>query len=273
MTRLPPLALVALALLAACGPRPSGLSPDAAFQASLAAAERGEVPRALALLREAADAGHLGALALRAEATRRGYLRTADGGRTPGPSERTLSFLVLPGEAEAAQNAYARALRRAASKGDPDARLRLALDLARPRWIGGEWATPDADRDSARALYRSLAAGGAAPGPLAALARLLGDEGAYAVHLDAAAAAGDARACRFRAHAAHRDRSSAARFSAFADAVEACPPVPGHDPLADDVRALRRQARSGNAAAVALLDSVRAGGLFRRHPRLAASGP
>ena len=262
---------LALALLAACAPRPSGLSPDAAFRASLQATERGDVPQALALLREAADAGHLDALALRAQATRRGYLRTGYGqGYRKGVLPANHAFLVLPGEPEEAERAYRRALHAAAASDDPDALFTAAFALTESQWTGSEWTVSATARDSARTIYRRLVAAGADPGRLAALAWTLDDHAAHRRHLDDAVQAGDGQACWRRLWTEKRPLATAAGFADFVDDAEACPPPPpGPDPVADDVRALAGHARSGNAAAVALLDSVRQSGVFERHPRLA----
>ena len=105
------------------------------------------------------------------------------------------------------------------------------------------------------------------------LAYALDDTAERDRQLAAAADAGNGEACWLRLWwtGGPRDLSTVAGFSAFVDDAEACPPgMREEDPVARDLRALADQARSGNAAAVALLDSLDAGGLFERHPRLAA---
>lgn len=266
--------LAALAVLAAgCGAAPSGLSPDDAFRSAMAAADSGEVRRALALLGEAADAGHLDALAVRAQAYGRGYLRTGYGrGYQRGATEVHRPFFVFPGQAAAAENAYREALRKGAADGDPDALFRLAHRLTERQWTGAEWASSAADRDSARAVFGRLVRRGADPYRLAALASALGDDAERDRQLGLAVEAGDGRACWWALWAGpQRSKATAAGFSAFADRAEACPlDLYDADPVADDLRTLGRQAAAGNAAAAVLLDSLRAEGLFERHPRLAA---
>ena len=273
MTRL--VTAVALAAaVAGCGGPPSGLSPDDAFGAAMVAVDSGDAVRALALLDEAADAGHLQALAVRAEAYGRGYLRTDYGrGYQRGVLPANVRFVVWPGQAARTARAYHDALRAGVDRGDADATLQLAHELAEPKYIDGRWVKPPADRDSARALYRRLRAAGADPYRLAMLAYALDDTAERDRQLAAAADAGNGEACWLRLWwtGGPRDLATAAGFSAFVDDAEAGPPeMRGEDPVARDLRALTDQARSGNAAAVALLDSLDAGGLFERHPRLAA---
>ena len=269
-----------LALLAVgCGPEPSGLSPDDAFQASLAAVGEGDVPRALRLLDEATDAGHLDALEYRARAYRLGYLRTDyyDGWK-PGKIEETHPFLVLPGQAEAAQTAYQRRLQTAADAGDSDAMLRLALALGQPRRIGGEWVTTPSGLDSARVLYDRLVAADAPPRSLAALARVLGLDQDRQAHLTRATEDGDPVACLQSAYDQHRFPFSAERLAPSIDALEACREMAQgvSTPVAFDhndktLGALAEQVREGNPDARVILDSLRRLGVFERHPRLAAA--
>ena len=272
--------LVLLALAAGCGPAPSGLSPDDAFQASLAAVGEGDVPRALALLDEAAEAGHLGALDYRARSYRHGYLRTDWSAATssrPGKIEETHAFLVLPGQARAAQADYRRALDAAADTDDLGAMRQLAFELGQPRWIGGEWTTRPSALDSARVLYDRMQALGADPLDLANLARVLNLDDAHRAHLQAAAEAGDPVACLQRAYNDHGYPFSARGMAPAIDALEACRRLAagGVSPVSFDQNVQRlgdlaAQVRSGNDQARAILDSLRADGVFERHPRLAA---
>ena len=274
MTRLAlaALAAVALALAAAsCGPSPSGLSPDAAFEAALDAVEAGDVPRALALLDEAADAGHLAALEYRADSYRTGTLRTGYGqGYRRGVLDARHAFLVLPGQADAAARAYRDALASAAEH-DTDARFQLAHQLAEPTWTDGRHDSPPAELDSARVLYSRLRAQNADPYRLAMLAWALRDTTERDRQMDLAARAGNSHACWFRLWTGERrSLATVAGFSDYVDDAEACAiDAEAADPVADGLRALVEQSRAGNGASVALLDSLRADGLFDRHPRLA----
>ena len=272
------LALLVLLVAAGCGPGPSGLAPDDAFQASLAAVDQGDVPRALVLLDEAAAAGHLGALEYRARSYRLGYLRTDRyNGWQRGKIEDAHPFLVLPGQAEAAEAEYQSALRSAADAGDPDAMFRLALELGQRRWLGGEWVRTASGLDSARVLYDRLVAADAPPRDLAALARVLDLGPDRWSHLARAAQAGDPVACLHRAYDEHGVPFSARYLAAAIDALEACremaagTPTPvAFDHNDQTLGALAEQVRAGNRAARVILDSLRADGVFERHPRLAA---
>ena len=275
MTRLWVFALV---VLAGCGPAPSGLSPDDAFQAALAAVAQGEVPQALALLGEAAQAGHLDALEYRARAYRFGYLRTDWSAVTrgePGKIEGPPAFLVLPGQAEAAQADYRRVLESAADAGDTDAMFRFAAMLDEHSWHGTERALA---LDSARAVYRQLVDLGADPFRLALLAHNLDLDDDHRHFLPVAAQAGDPVACLHQSYASNRGAFSARGVARSIDAFEACrllaedAPRPGVEFNQSDrsLSALATQARDGNHDARGILDSLRADGVFERHPRLAA---
>ncbi len=267
------------ALVAGCGAAPSGLSPDDAFQSAMTAADSGDVRRALALLDEAAEAGHVEALAVRARAYGRGYLRTDYGrGHQRGVIPSNLSLLVLPGQARAAEDDYQQALAEGARAGDEDVLFRLADKLLDRQFAEGVWR--EGDQDSARAVYRRLSAQGAAPLRLAFLAKRLDDDPAYDAHLDAAAAAGDPHACLFQMYRSHgqAEMFSARRVAASIDHVESCRAA---SPAARDSKrlayadstlsSLANQARRGNAEAHVVLDSLRTLGVFERHPRLAAA--
>ncbi len=267
-----------LLLLAGCGPAPSGLSPSDAFQASLDAVGQGDVPQALVLLDEAADAGHLGALEYRARSYKMGSLR-ADyhDGWQPGQISGAHPFLVLPGQAEAAEAEYQSALRSAADDGDPDAMLSLALELGQRRWIAGEWVTLPSGIDSARVLYDRLVSADAPPRDLAALAHVLDRDRDRQSHLARAAQAGDPVACLHRAYDEHGFPFSARGLAPAIDALEACRDLAEGKPTPvafdhNDKRLgeLAEQVRGGNPDARVILDSLRQLGVFERHPRLAA---
>ena len=270
------LALLALLAVAACSPTRSDLAPEAAYDAHHAALLDGDADRALSLLDEAADAGHLGALVQLARAHQRGYLVT------PYDAERKAAA-HLPIHATRWQTGrtlrrYERVLRDSVRVGSHDALFLLADRLVAPKPVDGEWAMPEADRDSAAAIYAALAAQGADPFRLAFLADRLGDEAAYLRHLDAATDAGNPQACALRVqHRRGRHAPfTAARLAEQIDALEACRArAPESDRGAytygdELVVDLAAQAGRGNAASVATLDSLRQRGVFERHPRLAA---
>lgn len=269
-------ALLLLAL-GACGPAPSGLSPEDAHRAHADALRQRDADRALALLTEAADAGHLVALQTLADARQRGYLRVPYDPATK--SATLLPIRTTRWKAGRALRRYERALADSARAGSTESLFLIADRLLEPSRVQGARQTMDADRDSARAIYRSLADRGADPLRLAFLADRLDDEPGHLAHLDAAAEAGDPNACVFR-YWARRDRG--ARFTAAGlaeriDALEACRDraiASHHDAemFTSGVRLvsdLAEQAGRGNAEAEAVLDSLRAAGVFERHPRLA----
>ncbi len=272
------LAGAALVLAAGCGPPPSGLSPDAAYRASLEAVGQGDVPRALALLGEAAEAGHLDALEYRARSYRRGELRTDwYRGWQPGKIEASHPFLVLPGQAEAAHADYRRALEVASDAGDHDALFRFAAMLHEQSWHSDTRAPA---RDSARAVYRRLVGLGADPLRLAYLAHNLDLRDDHRGHLQRAVQAGDPSACLQLAYATHNRAFSARTVSQQIDAFEDCRRLAQHNPrpgvefdqAGQTLRALAAQVRRGNHDARVVLDSLRADGVFSRHPRLADVG-
>ncbi|PAP77958.1 hypothetical protein [Rubrivirga marina] len=269
------LSILCLLLLAACRPAPSGLTPHEAALAHLDALRAGDADRALALLDEAAEAGHLEALHILAHAHGRGYLQTPYDSVQKSTSH--LPIFSTRWEAGRALRRFERALRDSVRAGSVEAQFLVADRLLGTRRIPG--ARDEVDPDSARALYHTLAARDADPLRLAFLANRLGDDEAYLAHLDDAAEAGDPNACVFR-YWRRRDRD--ARFSAAGvareiDALEACRAraleahhdaemfTSGERVVGD----LAAQAREGNAEATATLDSLRATGVFDRHPRLA----
>lgn len=271
--------LLSLALslaLAACSPSVgTGArlvdSPDGYAEA----VRSGDSEAALQILDAAADAGHLGALATLADAHQRGYLSV------PGNEDGTVHLPIRswPWTAPLASRRYERAVRARADDGDPDAWFLIADGYVAQAFADGAWATPEADMDSARAIYRRLVATDADPLRLAILAQRVGDEDAYRAHLATAAAGGNSQACIFQSWA---ERSGTSRFdvgalAAFIDRTEGCRALaPERDRDAtlytygtSAVQTLRSEAEAGNAAAVATLDSLRATGVFDRHPALA----
>ena len=290
MLRVLALAVLATALVAACGPAPSGLSPDDAYEAAQVAADSGEVHRALALLDEAADAGHLAALRTRADAMACGYLRTPAGYRR-GETQQNLPFLTWPWDASRAEGRYKRVLRDSVRADRPGA-LYLALDDA----LGdSRFCQPpsDIDREAADALYRRLAQTEHGTFRLALTARKMGHQGDYERWF-AEAAEREPQACYHRlllstarppSETAEDRVATEAGFRSphyyadFIDGAERCAGLPraGRSAPPEDVagrfvQSLRAEAASGNDDAAVILDGLRAEGVFRRHPRLAPGG-
>ena len=271
------LAPLALAVGACSSPAAPVGSAEDAIDAAHAAAEAGDTGRALDLIDRAAASGDIEALAFRADVYERGYLAVPAGHRSGEPAHH-VAFWAWPWEAAGARRDAERALAERVERGVHDALFLLADRLVSGRFVDGRWARPPAERDSARALYRRLAAEGGDPQRLAWLARSLGDPDAWLGHLRDGVAAGDDRACVYlAAFEDHRDRHSAALTSRAIDALEACramaPAADRADPFhtfADrTLGTLAREARSGNGDASAALDSLRQLGVLDRHPRLA----
>ena len=265
------LAAVLAAVLAACSPR-ADLAPDEAYRAAQAALDAGDASRALALYGVAADAGRLDALAMLAEARRRGYFNVSAGPPDPAGA-RHLPVRSWPGQAARAERAYAAALRDSARAGHPDALARVAGRLLDRSWDGEAWRDPtEADRDSARAIYRRLDAEGADPLRLYSLAWSLDDEAGARRHLRDADADGHPQACAilYWVGGGH-DASTPEGLRDYLDHLLACPGPGGAGPeeAAEVVRALAAQADAGNAAAADLLAGLRETGVFERYPRLA----
>ncbi len=256
----PSLPLVVLVgLLAACAP---DLAPDDARAAADAAAERGEAWQALRLYRAAATQGDLDALDTVADAYEQGYVRAGS-----APS-RFLPILTLPGQGRRWRARYERERDTRARAGEPAVLMRLADDLT--VWKSNDTA---ADRDSARAIRQRLVDADYAPALLyAAFTTMREDSLASDSLLRRAEAAGSAQACAIRAGFSHRQRVTAAQTAAFIDDIERCPPVPGAGPTGGEriVQNLVAAERRGEVGATAHLDSLRALGVFQRHPRLAA---
>ncbi|MEM1055908.1 MAG: hypothetical protein AAGI52_10305 [Bacteroidota bacterium] len=283
VTRLP---LAALALvLAACTP---DLSLDEALDAAAAAEARAEPREAIRYYKLAADQGDLGAIKTVAASYRDGYLRAKGPDRPVHAGEETSSFmplLVLPGQASHWQRRYERERDGRALAGDPSAWMRVAEDLT--VWNRNE--TP-ADADSALAIRERLVREGYHPAILQkALSVFREDREAGLELFHQAEAAGSPGACQLRATWLHyqvgiespaKPDPSANATAQFIDALEACPPVEtGPDEPERGARLVANLAKAaaspsdtfGSADdAVASLDSLRALGVFDRHPRLTA---
>lgn len=277
---LPILLAVAVASAAGCGPAPSGLSPDDAYDAAYEAAADGDARRALALLGEAADAGHLDALAERAGAYEQGYLNVGY-----GPTVN-LALVVWPGQAARARADLDHALAAGLAAGDDATIFHLAKGLAGDAQyaeITGDTARATAARDSAVVLYRRLGPD-AKPLGRVLLAEQLALPDARRV-LDAAAET-DGPSCHYRALADGMFSTDApgeeltalflsvAYNAAYIDEAERCdtldPTSPDAHRAAAGVRFMADNARR-DARYRTLLDGLRADGVFERHPRLAAA--
>ncbi|WP_412068128.1 hypothetical protein [Rubrivirga sp. IMCC43871] len=274
--------LLLAALLAGCSSpsAPRHLSTGHSVEGYAQAVEAGDTETALALLRDAADAGDLVALATLSQAYDRGYLSA---GMVDGASTH-LAIWTLPWTAPLVQRRFDRELRQRAESGDPEALFMAADALLNRVFVDGEWTHPPADLDSARAIYHRLDArvDDDQRLRLAFLARRLDDDDAYHAHLDAAADAGDPQACVFRFWAGSRDTPPGAAVTVAdeIDATEACraralasgfaESAPLFDYGGRVVASLREQAQTGNPAATATLDSLRTLGVFHRHARLDA---
>ena len=269
-----PLVLAAALALAACGPSPSGLSPEAAYEAHHDALLDGDAVGALALLKEAAEADHLGALETLADARERGYMRAPfDARRKAGTNVAVYS---LPGQAEAARERFEAVRDAQARAGDPEAMRSAAFHvLGSDTFIDGRLAadaTP-AQLDSAAVLYERLLSTDLPRVQLALLAKALGRDDAYDRHVDEAAAAGEPQGCTCKLYMTddRPDFSGSAGLALLIDRAMACAPEgPGVEIAARPVRTLLDETGRGNAAARVTLDTLRRLGVFERHPRLAA---
>ena len=271
-------AVLALALaLAACGPAPSGLVPDAAYQAATEAVDAGDLDRALHLLDEAGEAGHLESLRRLTHAYRSGELRLRDLGGS------TVLYLDPPERRQARYQAvYDRTLASAIDAGDVGATVQAAKER-----LGLRWAQPDrsqlpvelhdrwdaADLDSARALRDRIDAAslvGRERLDLAHLNLAVGDSAAALALYDQAIADGDPDGCVLKVFTVHGvyDPSSASGIAAYLDQMAACAPDVWAEGTTrpDGLRATARSARSAE-----VLDSLATLGVFDRYPALATS--
>ncbi|MEM1118562.1 MAG: hypothetical protein AAGJ11_18795 [Bacteroidota bacterium] len=263
---MPRLLLLALATtLAACGPSASGLDPQAAVEAADTAIAAHDADRALALLTEAAGAGHLEAMRRVAEAHERGYIRTP---YEQGETSANLAVTTWPGRAAVARYRYASALASRAEAGEPGALLVAALELKGSLTRrNGTWEadmTP-VERDSLAALHARLDAMDVDRLPLWSIAVALADTAAARRHLDEAVEAAEPRACDIRTwfgSSVGRDLSTARGLASYYDALASCP----KEGLVEDALApLAENVRAGIPEAVALADSLRDLGVFDRH--------
>lgn len=262
------LALVPLLALAACTPAPA---PDEALALAREAVEAGDARNATRLLRVAADAGHLSAIATLALGYQQGSYRqpTASAGG-PGSGARLLATRRSAWEARRWTDRYLRLVRRPSD--DPTALRMQALDLLNGRPDAGEPLAvyaptsmgriegTDAQRDSAFAILDRLADGGDAEAAYA-LAWMHRKAPGAARRFQRAVALGSGPACVWQAFRAQGP--TAAETAAYFEAYEACAAMPGGAPPAGEASprerthaTLRREVARGNEAARALLDSL-----------------
>ncbi|MEM6286265.1 MAG: hypothetical protein AAF845_03825 [Bacteroidota bacterium] len=264
------LLLIALAAtLAACEPSASGLDPDDAVEAADTALADQDTDRALDLLAEAADAGHLGAMRRLADAYERGHIQAP---RQRGTRASHLAVTASPEQAALARSRYADTLAARTEAGDPEALLAAALDLTGTLTrTDSTWAaemTP-AERDSLAGLHSRLDAMDVDRMPLGSVAVALGDTAAARRHLDEAVAAAEPNACLYGIMFSRDppDLVTACGLAAHYDALAACP----EEGLVEETaEGHLRSVRTGVPDAVALADSLRSLGVFDRHPRLGA---
>ncbi len=268
-----------MALAAACGPAPSGLAPEAAYQAGVRAVEARDTDRALGLFAEAAEVGHLDALRQLTRAYAHGSL-SASG----QPGAPTVFLDPSPRRAERLERAYQRALSDSVEVGNPRATLWAAVEAMGLRMHAPTRADlpPEirerywdrVDVGAVRALYARLDGADFSGWDRTELARLglaLGDTtGALAV-LDRAIAEGDTGACVHKVLALHGppDYHTAAGLAAHLDQMAACDPALFADGsgLVDTIR------QSETPRSAEMIDSLATLGLFDRYPALAASTP
>lgn len=229
-----------------------------------------EGPRAMhRTLRALAEQGDFGATQTLAMVYRRGYLQTsADGTRRHHP------VFVWPGQADQWQQRYETMRDHLAAEGDPAALFAVAGALERATYRDGEWVQPtEAARDSALAIRERLSAENNPQAWMALGLRLRHSDPARSDSLLALAEAADVNgACFWRTLPEPGAWYTAAGINAYADEAADCadPTDPESDVLGRIVRDLRAEHERGNPASVVVLDSLRALGLFERHPRLAA---
>lgn len=239
------------------------LAENVAAEAAEAAASRGEARQALRLYKRAAKQGDLDALNTVADAYERGYVRVGLGSPT-----RHLPIVTFLGQDRRWRARYERERDERARAGEPDVLMRVADDLTR-----GTLNKSAVAQDSARAIRQRLVDADYAPALLReALVSMREDSLAADALLRRAETAGSGQACAIRVSFSHREQVTASQIAAFIDDIEACPPFPGNHPRGGEriVQNLREAERNGDERATAHLDSLRAEGVFERHPRLAA---
>lgn len=268
------LILLSLALAACHSPAP-GLSAETLRQRADSLALAGDAGGALRYLEAAADEGDLEAFAQLAAAHDQGYLRIRTEAGSPSGTQ-LVAIWSFPWQAERWRTAYEQARDEQAREGDHDALLRLADDLAVPSlWLRRPDALPDPD--SARAIRQRLIREGNGSAMIAEAFRRLhdGDREAADALLVRAEASGHPQACELRVAfrtvpgLPPQEDISAQATATLIDALEACHSHRSESRGARIIAGLRRGQRAGATQAGAQLDSLRALGVFERHPHLA----
>ena len=226
----------------------------------------GDARGALRAYKAAANGGDLEALNIVADAYRDGYVRAQTASAEQGVT--FLPILTWPGQGDRWQARYKRERDEAAQAGDPVAWMRVAQDLT----FGKETR---ANRDSAQAIRQRLVDADYGPALIHAAMSSWGDNPARSDSLlRRAEGAGNAQACHIRVTWGNIARTpeeldiSAEATAAYIDALEACPPLPTDGPQGGAM-VVEKIRRSTLPNAAAHLDSLRALGVFDRHPRLA----
>ena len=259
--------------LAACSSPGADLTPEATFALANSAAARGETKEALALYKDAAKRGDLDALSTVSRAMRQGYIRAPEPENTRQGEimAHHLPIFVLPGQAGLWRDRYETEKAGKAAAGDPYARYLVAQDLR----IWKRDATP-AERDSARAIMDGLVAEHFGPAVIPATMRLYreGDVQTADSMLALVKPPYHASACAFgvtwrgMTPAGQTPDISAEATARVIDAYEACPDLPdGYEKRSQTI--VQNLMRSERERDIAHLDSVRALGVFQRHPHLA----
>lgn len=249
--------------LAACSP---DLSPEAARDLAAEAEASGDARGALRAYKAAAKGGDLEALNIIANAYRDGYVRAQTTSASDGAT--FLPIMTWPGQGDRWQARYSRERDDAARSGDPAAWMRVADDLT--VWNREETT---ADRDSAKAIRQRLVDEGYHGALLHTAFQMMRDDRERAIALLVRAeAAGSPQACHVRQMFERAGTSivTASQWSDEIDRLESCPALGTTRPYgaAKVIGNLREAEARGESNATAHLDSLRALGVFERHPHL-----
>ncbi|OZC02126.1 hypothetical protein [Rubricoccus marinus] len=265
------LLLLPLTLVACADPRPA--EPLDAFRASYDdALAAGDVERAIKIVEARAKTGDVGAIGHLASIYDEGQVRAPS---KPWKLGEPMRVRTWPGQARLWRARYERERDRQARAGDPDALFYAAQDLA---FDDGPIDSPSpevqAKRDSAHAIRQRLIAQGHTMALFSeAMNHSRGDSVRRDSLLAAAEAAGSFEACAWRAHFSTPNAYTAEAIASHVDRAEACRPLlgsrEGHTFAESTLRSLRQGADNGTPEAITTLDSLRALGVFERHPHLA----
>ncbi len=268
------LLLIPLLSLTACSDPGAGLSPETSYAEAHEAMLDHDADRAVALLRSAAERGHLVATAVLADAYERGSLYGPVG---YGEWERVGGAIVLPvrvwpGQAGRWERRFGRLLADSLAIGSPNAAMLQANRLLFPH---PDERTP-ARRQQALALLQPLAEDGHALAALTLALQLREDDPEAAERwLGVAQEAGHPQVCYLRAWFFDEERAdfySAAGLERYLDTLDDCPiSLDQLEYVEERLSGLRAAADAGHAEAVAVLDSLEAAGVLARYEALAAA--